>query len=141
MKTKCNFKFIFGVILSALIFVSCADEEIVSNDKLEFNNVLNFSYKTEIKAKNQLVATLTVPENKVWKIETATVYIDDNYSTPVCYLYMNEHVLYQYVSQGSPVTNKPYLVSGSYKLTVNDPFYDSNDYAYSALSIIEYNIK
>lgn len=142
MKNRCNFKLVFGIILSALIFVSCTDDEIVSNDKLELNKVLNFSYKTEIKSKNQLVATLTVPENKVWKIETTTLYFDedsrfDGYSNG---LLLNQFVIYKENSYGNFQSNS-YLISGDYKLIINSSGPEIYDYGYTTLSVLEYNVK
>lgn len=141
MKNKCNLKLVFGII-SALIFVSCTDDEIVSTEKLELNKVLNFSYKTEIKLNNPLVATLTVPENKVWKIESASLYFDDYAEYPNnSALLLNQYILFQSDSDYGFVTIQPYLTQGEYKLYIDLQNFNLYNFGYSALSVLEYDIK
>lgn len=142
MKNKCNFKLVLGFFLTALIFVSCTDDEIVSNDKLVFNKVLNFSYKTEIVSENQTITTLTVPTNMIWKIESAALYFDDKATTnSSSALTMNQFVILRQISSAVHLSN-PYLTQGDYKLILNlhQGEVDSRNFGYSSLSIIEYKL-
>ena len=118
-----------------------------SQGNLQFNKVWNLKYTVAAPNNaNTTVGTITVPANKVWKIESASISIVAglNYNSEKVNLYVDGHLLV--LGGGTSTTNAQiysacplWLSSGIYPIIVAN-WVGSPYTTISSLSVIEFNI-
>ena len=119
----------------------------LSSEGLEFNQVINYSGDgyLNISNRSEILTSLNVPENKVWKItnvamsrKTGTALADNDGLNAQ----LGNQIIYsRYISGYSPPTvNYPiWISSGNHDLTISDDNQNGLPYRIS-ISAIEYNI-
>ncbi len=133
-------------ILSLLLFVFCFSG-IQAQGNLQFNRVVNLKYSVACNnSSNTTVGNITVPTDKVWKIESASISALSGWyrSIDLLNLYLDGHMLVQ--GGGNLSTSSPtysscpvWLSSGTYPVIVAN--YTGSSYTtVSSLSIIEFNV-
>ena len=133
-------------ILSLLLFIFCFSG-IQAQGNLQFNRVVNLKYSVACNnSANTTVGIITVPTDKVWKIESASVSALSGWyrSIDLLNLYLDGHMLVQ--GGGNLSTSSPtysscpvWLSAGTYPVIVAN--YTGSSYtAVSSLSIIEFNV-
>lgn len=112
---------------------------------LQFNQVKHLTYTGSFnpsKGGSIIVASLTVPENKVWKIESGSVFRDwaTRLSTSYCYFLLDKQFIQ---NQEQQPTLPIWLGTGKYDLV----FYysigvslDTESNYTAAISVLEFNI-
>jgi hypothetical protein len=106
---------------------------------LQFNQVLNFNYSTTIGTPggSVVVETLTVPEDKVWKITSASGN-HTGYTQGVAFR-IDNHTLHTYA--GGFTHNVPYWLSeGDHDVSFKTTSTFLNTSCIGSLSIIEFNV-
>lgn len=132
------------IIFTALVLLLV--NAVNAQGNLQFNQAKHLTYTGSFnptKIGSIIIASLTVPENKVWKIESGSVCYDwpTRPSTYYCYLLIDK----QYIqSQGTPQPTLPiWLGAGTYDLVFYYPTSVSlsteSNYA-AAISVLEFNI-
>jgi hypothetical protein len=130
-----------------LIIFFLTSLEMFAQGNLQFNRVVNLKYSVACNTSaNTTVATVTVPTDKVWKIESASISALSGWfrSIDLLNLYVDSHMLVQ--GGGNLSTSSPtysscpvWLSAGTYPVIVAN--YTGSSYtAVSSLSIIEFNV-
>lgn len=117
-----------------------------AQNNLQFNNAIHLSYSGTFSSTAGTLTTITVPENKVWKIESGSVVCKNNYSaTPFLVNIMVDKQLIYEKYQGnsgnySAFNSAPiWLGSGTY--SVDFTTLNGSGIVYvAAISVLEFNI-
>jgi hypothetical protein len=132
-------------ILSLLLFVFCFSG-IQAQGNLQFNRVINLKNTANVPLNStSTIATLNVPTDKVWKIESASI---NSGIAPNSYIFRDK--LHLYVDSHLIIGTDPatltslngcplWLSSGTYPLIISNMI-GSNMPCSTSLSIIEFNI-
>ena len=126
-------KHLFTFLLLAISATSFAQ------GNLQFNQVLNFNYSTTIGPVGGIVVveTLTVPEDKVWKITSASGH-HTGYQQGVAFR-IDNHTLF--IDDGCYSQNIPYWLSeGDHDVSFKTTSTFLNTSCIGSLSIIEFNV-
>lgn len=132
------------IIFTALVLLIV--NAVNAQGNLQFNQVKHLKYTSKCSSwKFIILASLTVPENKVWKIESGSTYI--NYSTNGIEIMSKEYcqllIDKQYIQYGSASNSSLpiWLEAGTYELGF---YYDcsnpSEGTCTAAISVLEFNI-
>ena len=126
------------IILSLIVLIIGAKAQ----GNLEFNAVKRFSNNavTVPTVSNVSAGSITVPANKVWKIESGSSSASSGNATTHCYLSIDGQLLFSYAGDGvffsSPAI---WLPAGTYDVSMYNNWTSSVTYKVK-VSAIEFNI-
>jgi hypothetical protein len=130
-------------ILFVFFIAFCFAQTIKAQGNLQFNRVVRLSYLDSIIISPITVGTITIPANKIWKIESGSVLVNSSLFPSVLSLLVDGQLMFcgSYpVSGYMPYSGPPmWLSAGSYNISIGVGN-GSNMGIIAKLSAIEYNI-